>query len=235
MGASECFSALADKHHVGRGFHHPARELDRVARARFDFPSWRGALSPPVAADSSLLRREYALYVCRVMSRIPPSSRIDTAGIERHALLSGLATYLTCSFEGAPRFGDDPSAVYERVTSPTGQAFRHWDLRTVRKFDDVRPGLSSAFGEGTEAWGGLLWDLRAVSGAAVADRIALRAWLDLALTDETQPLATRYAGALVRADRALAGGAHAQAIEAAFARRGARVDVAELGRGTVRR
>lgn len=205
---------------------------DRLARDRFDFASWRGALSPQVAADSSLLRREYALYVCRVISRIPPSPRIDTAGIERHALLSGLATYLTCSFEGSARFGEEAAVAYERVTSPTGQAFRHWDLRAVRKFDDLRPGLSSAFGEGTEVWGGLLWELRSSVGSALTDRLALRAWAELAKTDDAQPLARRYAEALVRADRALAGGAHADAIETAFARRGAQIDVAALGRAS---
>ena len=203
---------------------------DRLARSRFDFPSWRGALSPLVAADSSLLRREYALYVCRLVSRIPPSPRVDTAGIERHALLSGLATYLTCSFEGASRFGNDAAVAYDRVLSPSGPAFRHWDLLTVRQFDDLRPGLSNAFAEGTELWGGVLWDLRASLGASVTDRIALRAWHDLATTDDAQPLATRYAQALLHADSALAGGTHGAAISAAFARRGAHVDVAVLRR-----
>ncbi len=202
---------------------------DRLARSRFDFASWRAALSPQVAADSSLLRREYALYVCRVISHIPPSSRVDTAGIERHALLSGLATYLTCSFEGAPHFGSEPAVPYDRVASPAGPVFRHWDLRTVRKFDDLRPGLASAFGEGTEVWGGLLWELRGILGPGVTERVALRAWEDLARTSDEAPLAARYAEALVRADRTITGGGHAAAIEAAFARRGARVDVAALG------
>jgi hypothetical protein len=93
------------------------------------------------ASDPLVLYREYSHHVLYSSRKWSNSAEGEWP---YDAIESGLAWYFPCSFVG------DAHPATE-VTS--------WDLSKRRKFDEIKPNVTSAMVDGTEIWGGAFWDM----------------------------------------------------------------------------
>lgn len=149
------------------------------------------------ADNPAIMYREYMHHVLYGKAGL---ARLDAdRGWMYSAIESGLATYISCSFQNNPR--------------ATASA---WDLsRNVHQLNEVRD-VSSAMRVGTELWGSAFWEIRGVLGAQAADRLLYETWRQLdprmAPAAVAQDFARRIIDKTPPAQRA--------AVRGAFTRRG---------------
>jgi hypothetical protein len=94
----------------------------------------------------------------------------ENASPDYHAVESGVATYFPCSFTGDPMMGDKASAAGKALMPPQ-------DLRKHRNFSEIRLGdWASVQNDGSEIWGGALWEVRQLLGRDAADQLVAGIW-----------------------------------------------------------
>ena len=158
--------------------------------------------------DPDVAVREYARHV---LERMHPDGTYT-------ALVSGLADYLTCSFNDRPKLAEKSAPAlgrkYDRKWLKQGY-LRTMDNR--RTFDELGP--KPEMHDVGEVWGGAFWEIRALLGAKDADRLLLTACRETPSKEDSRQSRVEFARAVAR----LAGRDHtAQAadIQAIFQRRG---------------
>jgi hypothetical protein len=128
------------------------------------------------------------------------------------AIESGLATYFPCSFTDYPMLADRASAAGKAIFPPQ-------DLRKRRKFAEIQVSdWNSVQNDGSEVWGGALWEIRQLLGAELADQL-------IANTSRTfapgrEPAFASFANDLVANSRSVEGGTHTEQVREIFKGRG---------------
>lgn len=143
---------------------------DLGAVALWDPSTHSISVASAFATDETSVLRQLAYAV---LEQSGGRSRDYFAAIE-----SGLATYFPCSFTDHPMLGDQASADGRAVFPPQ-------DLRTQRKFVEIEvSNWASAQNDGSEIWGGALWQIRELLGAEGADQLIARTWQSFSSTQK---------------------------------------------------
>jgi hypothetical protein len=135
------------------------------------------------------------------------------ASQDYYAIESGLATYFPCSFTNSPMLGDKASAAGKAVLRPQ-------NLRNRRKLSEIHADdWVSVQNDGSEVWGGALWEVRELLGPEAADRLIANTW-----QASSPPKAGRasvvFADNLVTNSRSIANGRYTGQIRRIFSARG---------------
>ena len=132
------------------------------------------------------------------------------------AIESGLATYFPCSFTHTPMMGEKASAAGKAIVPPQ-------DLRKRRKFVEIRlDDWSSVQNDGSEVWGGALWEIRQLLGPETADRLIANTWQ--AFPPKKQGNAyVSFRNKLLTNSRSIEGGRYKEQVREIFQRRGLRL------------
>jgi hypothetical protein len=132
------------------------------------------------------------------------------------AIESGLATYFPCSFTDHPLLGDKASAAGNATDPPQ-------DLRKRRKFEEIRVSeWNSVQNDGSEVWGGALWEIRQLLGAEVADQMIAKTWQAFSPASEENAYAS-FGDSLLANSRLIGGGRYADQLREIFKGRGLRL------------
>lgn len=127
----------------------PGTMTDEQAFALWDPTTHSISVASAFASDDVFVLRNFAHAV--LLPSVRPSPPPDYDAIE-----SGLATYFPCSFADNPMIGGKASAAGKAVFHPQ-------DLRKRRKLAEIRANdLVSVQNDGSEVWGGTLWDITPV-------------------------------------------------------------------------
>jgi hypothetical protein len=138
------------------------------------------------------------------------------------AIESGLATYFPCSFTDHPILGDKASAAGKAMSSPQ-------DLRKRRKFEEIRVSeWKSVQNDGSEVWGGALWEIRQLLGAEVADRMIANTWQAFSHASEEDAYAS-FGNSLLANSRSIEGGRYTEQLREIFKGRGLRLTPSTTG------
>jgi hypothetical protein len=131
------------------------------------------------------------------------------------AIESGLATYFPCSFTNHPMLADRASDAGKAIFPPQ-------DLRKPRKFAeiDIR-NWNSVQNDGSEVWGGALWDIRQLLGANAADRLIATTWQ--AFVPERGPAYVSFANNLLANSKSIEGSKYTEQLREIFNGRGLRL------------
>ena len=154
--------------------------------------------------DPDVAVREYARHVVEHMH--PDGSYT--------AILSGLADYLTCSFNDRAKLAEKSAPAFGRKYARQGY-LRTMDNR--RTFDELGP--AAEMHDVGEVWGGAFWEIRALLGANDGNRLLLTACKETPAKEDSPQSRVEFARAVVRLarrDHAM----HAADIQAIFQRRG---------------
>ena len=136
---------------------------------------------------------------------------IETASWDYSAIESGVASYFPCSFTNRPVVGDKASAAGKAILPPQ-------DLRKQRLFSAIDLGQwESIQNDGSEIWGGALWQIRQLLGQESADRLIADTWRGFSPEKEKAYLS--FVNDLL-ANAAAIGDANPAGIRAVFERRG---------------
>jgi hypothetical protein len=210
------------------GYHLPTKEL-RIAvvlngtdNAFYDGEKF--VISANLITIPEIIYREYNL---RMLVETNPSSW-NAMSWKAQAILSGLADYFSCSYQGEPKFGEK----YVEILGDKSPAeFRKRgflrNLANNRLFptDAADPVELEEHAAG-EVWGGVFWDLRTILGCkadsakcVTADKIAFAGWTALKF-DPIGYVDVRLAQYVVQNVRETFGAEQASKIREAFARRG---------------
>jgi len=132
-----------------------------------------------------------------------------------YAIESGLASYFPCSFTDHPMVGDRASEAGKAILPPQ-------DLRKRRKFAEVQLSKwDSVQNDGSEVWGGALWQIRQVLGPEAADRLIANTWQTLPHGGE--PAYESFANSLLANLRSIEGGRYTEQVREIFRGRGLRL------------
>lgn len=132
---------------------------------------------------------------------------------DKDAIESGMATYLPCSFADNPMLGEKASAAAKALYPPQ-------DLRKRRKFAEIRlADWGSVQNDGSEVWGGALWDIRQLLGREAADRLITNAWQAFAPTKKGNAYVS-FANNLLANSKSIEGGRYTEQVRKIFQERG---------------
>lgn len=133
-----------------------------------------------------------------------------------YAIESGFATYFPCSFTGSARMGDKVSAAAKAMLPPQ-------DLTKRRNFSEIHlKDWASVQNDGSEIWGGALWEIRQMLGAEVADRLIANTWQSSSPSKAGSGYAS-FANELLADSRSIEGGKYTEQIRGIFNARGLRL------------
>jgi len=142
----------------------------------------------------------------------------DSESPECLAIESGLATYFPCSFLDHPMMGDQATAAGRALLPPQ-------DLRNERSFKEIRLNDNASIqNDGSEIWGGALWQVRQLLGRDRADRLLAETWRALGIWENAgrRHAYVTFVGDLVERVKVLGNGKEFATIRAAFVKRGLR-------------
>jgi len=141
---------------------------------------------------------------------LAPSQR---ASADYYAIESGLATYFPCSFTNSPMMGDKASAAGKALVPPQ-------DLRQRRKFAEIRLNdWGSVQNDGSEVWGGVLWEIRQELVPEAADRLIANTWQSFSPSKAGSAYRVFANGLLANAG-SIEGGKYSQQLRQIFNARG---------------
>jgi hypothetical protein len=159
------------------------------------------------ASDTVSVLRQFAHVV------LAPAT---TAGWDYFAIESGVASYFPCSFTNHPVVGDEASIAGKSVVSPM-------DLRNRRKVSAIKLAQwESVQNDGSEIWGGVLWQFREMFGPESADRLVADTWRAFPITVKKGKSYVSFANALLAHAALVDDGKHTASIRAVFEQRGVR-------------
>jgi hypothetical protein len=135
---------------------------------------------------------EQSSELVRAMEHVP----VAGAGFALGALMSGIATYYTCSYGNDPGFA---RAVGRLCGMPSLLA-----LDVPRQMKDVLPkptadpaARAEAIEKAGQVWASALWGIRCELGQAAADRLVAGAWQAALAAGNVDQLVADFAGALL--------------------------------------
>ena len=172
----------------------------------------------PFATDIDILFREYSHHVLI-------SSAGGKLSPELEGLESGLASYLSCSFNGDPAFGENSLAAFgRRYKLNTSDEFMAkgsiHNLKNDRKFADLEQHPDDTSYVPAEVWGGAFWDLRERLGQGYTDRLLFQTWRSLRGGEAKGDLPKYFYERLAAANNASGEGDRLEQIREVFRRRG---------------
>jgi hypothetical protein len=130
------------------------------------------------------------------------------------AIESGAASYFPCSFANHPMVGDEASDAGKSVLPPQ-------DLRKHRRFAEIElRQWDSVQNDGSEIWGGALWQVRQLLGPERADRLIADTWHALSTGAGNGNAYVAFANKLLANSASINDGQYAPQIRAVFEQRG---------------
>jgi hypothetical protein len=149
------------------------------------------------------------------------------APLERHlgffAIESGVASYFPCSFTNHPMLGDGASDAGKSILRPQ-------DLRKRRGVSEIQlRRWESVQNDGSEIWGGALWQISGLLGPERADRLIADTWHAFSLEETKGKAYVSFVNHLLTNSASIDEGKHTDQVRAVF--RGA----AAFGFSTVQR
>jgi hypothetical protein len=180
----------------------------------------RLVVGPKLATMPDAIYREYTQ---RMLKEIKPESW-GVPSWKVTAMISGLADYFPCSYQGDPKFGTKYVEIFrDRLPAQMRKQGYLRNLVNKRPFvsdsgSDAEKELHSA----GEVWGGIFWDIRTILGCnsakcETADKIILDSWAGLNVYDPAVDLG--YAKNIVQNVRQSVGPDKEILVRDAFARR----------------
>jgi hypothetical protein len=170
------------------------------------------------ATDTDVLFREYSHHVLMTSAR---GKFVDKfMGLE-----SGLASYLSSSFNGDPAFGEKSvTAMSKKYGEENSKEFINkgsiHNLKNNRKFSDLQINPLDTTYIPAEVWGGVFWDIRESLGQEYTDRLLFQTWQSLEGKDVTGDLPLYFYKRLVEVNKSLGGENQLDQIREIFKRRG---------------
>jgi len=157
------------------------------------------------ASDRAMLLRQFT------HAMLDPA---ETSPWDYFAIESGAASYFSCSFLNHPVVGDKASAAGKAILPPR-------DLRKQRPFSaiDLKQ-WESIQNDGSEIWGGALWQVRQLLGQAKADRLIADTWHAFGSEVEEGEAYASFANALLANAKSIDDGGRAKQMQAIFENRG---------------
>ena len=168
-------------------------------------PEWNEIrLGAQAVGDPDIALKEYvyrALYAPLYDARLEVAQAVarmaaEGAGRALGELLSGVATYLVCSY------GNDPGFA-RQIMQPYGQVALV-DLAGEHRRQDIDPGSSSdegqrarAIQQAGEVWGSALWAIRSAMGPTAADRLVVDSWRTALASTDDDKIVPAFTRALV--------------------------------------
>lgn len=181
----------------------PGTIVDNQGAALWDPATHTIMVASAFASDEVSVLRQFAHEVLEPSGR-PPR---DYSAIE-----SGLATYFPCSFADHPMLADRASDAGKAIFPPQ-------DLRRRRKLAEIKVSdWNSVQNDGSEVWGGALWDIRELLGSEAADRLIATTWQSFP-PGNTSAFAS-FATNLVTNSRSIEGGKYTARLREIFEERG---------------
>jgi hypothetical protein len=133
-----------------------------------------------------------------------------------YAIESGLATYFPCSFTNYPMLGDKASPAGKVISPPQ-------DLRKHRRFAEIHlRDWTSVQNDGSEVWGGALWEIRQLLGSEVADPLIASTWQAFSPV-KGESAYVSFANRLLANSGSIEGGRHREHVREIFQGRGLRL------------
>jgi hypothetical protein len=140
-----------------------------------------------------------------------------TTAADYYAIESGVASYFPCSFANHPMVGDDASEAGKAIAAPQ-------DLRRRRSVSEVKwKDWVSVENDGSEVWGGALWQVRELLGAEKADRLIADTWRAFSFKDAEGKAYAAFVNLLLANSASIDGGKYTAQIRAVFEQRGVRM------------
>ena len=132
-----------------------------------------------------------------------------------YAIESGLASYFPCSFADHPVIGEKASDAGKALLPP-------WDLRNKRRFQEIRLNdWVSVQHDGSDIWGGALWQLRELMGQQEADPLIAKAWQTFSFPKKGDTFQA-FANALVEGSQQVEAGKYSGRVQEMLNERGLR-------------
>jgi hypothetical protein len=131
-----------------------------------------------------------------------------------YAIESGLASYFPCSFANHPIVGDKASDAGRALLPPQ-------DLSKRRNFGEIRlKDWNSVQNDGSEVWGGALWQIRESLGRERADQLIAKTWQAFSSTPKQGSAYRSFANDLIATSQSLDGGQHTNQLREILKQRG---------------
>jgi hypothetical protein len=144
-------------------------------------------------------------------------SPTGTAPWDFFAIESGVASYFPCSFTNHPMLGDGASDAGKSILSPQ-------DLRKRRGVSEIQlRQWESVQNDGSEIWGGALWQIRELLGAERADRLIADTWHAFSFEETKGKAYVSFVNHLLTNSAAIDQGKYTAQIRAVFDERGVRL------------
>jgi len=133
------------------------------------------------------------------------------------AIESGMASYFPCSFVNHPMLGDEASDAGKSILPPQ-------DLRKRRRFAEIKlQQWESVQNDGSEIWGGALWQVRQLLGRERSDRLIADTWRAFAPENEKGKTYVSFANDLLANATSIDDGKYTARIQGVFEQRGLRL------------
>ena len=143
-----------------------------------------------------------------------PLALSGTPSWDYFAIESGVASYFTCSFTNHPMLGDGASDAGKSILPPQ-------DLRKHRGVSEIRlKQWESVENDGSEIWGGALWQVRELLGQEKADALIATTWHALTLEETPGKAYASFVNHLLANSTSIDGGKYTAQIRAVFEQRG---------------
>jgi hypothetical protein len=167
----------------------------------YDEKRHRMVINSEYVSNPSVLYHGYMIHVLYSKGGIPndPGSKLWAY----YAIASGLATYFSCSFNNNPQSMDGSGT-----------------LANKRRFNELKPDVSSAMSDGPEIWGGAFWDIRQRLDQSLADRLLFKAWFLFRPDEARTDRGAKFVKKLLEMDQALGDGKHREQLRSIFEVRG---------------
>jgi hypothetical protein len=162
------------------------------------------------ADDTNTVLRQYAHHL--LLNLKTGITFTENSGY--YAIESGLASYFPASFNDYPLLGDQSFAASKGLFKPQ-------NLNNQRALSEIRlEEWASVQNDGSEIWGGILWQIRGLMDEGIADKLIFKAWDTLTICSDSKDAYADFAQSLLEADQLLEGEKHQEEIKDIFSRRG---------------
>jgi hypothetical protein len=133
------------------------------------------------------------------------------------AIESGVASYFPCSFTNHPMVGDEASDAGKSILPPQ-------DLRKHRGVSEIQLSQwESVQNDGSEIWGGALWQVRQLLGPERADRLIADTWRAFSFEETKEKAYVSFVNHLLTNSASIEDGKYTAKIRVVFEQRGVRL------------
>lgn len=209
------------------GYHPPPTLLEIVVDDTSPMNAYYDGLN--LVIGPKLMNIPEALYheYLQFMLKETNSTYFGSSSWKMKAIGAGLADYFSCSYLGAPKFGESFVKMFgEQLPAEFKRGYLR-NLANQRMFvADSATAVDQEAHNAGEAWGGVFWDARTILGCKpdvakceTADKILLKSWRTLS-ANPPDTADVRFARSIVQIVRESASADAADKVRDAFERRG---------------